>query len=118
MRNVKAENHRRKLYDSLDKENGVWKRYYESVRNKFFDMYGGCCSCCGESEREFLSLDHVEGQIGKKKEGHKAYRTAIKELRLDKYRILCHNCNQATKHGKICPHRKVLVFISSATSNG
>jgi hypothetical protein len=75
--------------------------------------YGGKCACCGETEPAFLTLDHIGG-------GGAAHRRSIKRgnkiLRIrqelkaagwptDKYRLLCMNCNFATRHGKVCPHQ-------------
>jgi hypothetical protein len=80
--------------------------------------YGGKCSCCGESEPAFLTLDHVGGggaahrrAIKKKSEGRaNVTRKLRQELKAqgwpkDKYRLLCMNCNFATGHKKACPHQ-------------
>lgn len=80
-------------------------------RNEFLEMYGSKCECCGETENIFLTLDHIKGQkgipIAKKERGVNSYRSAIAEYRPDTYRILCMNCNFATRfEGAICPHQK------------
>jgi hypothetical protein len=71
-----------------------------------FDAYGGSvCRCCGETELEFLSIDHVnEDGAAHRKElsgsggGHDMYRW----LRLHNYppgfQVLCMNCNFAKGH--------------------
>jgi hypothetical protein len=84
------------------------KKYYWKARNAFLDMYGNKCSCCGEVEPIFLSLDHVKGQKGlKRKElSGDAYVKASKVFNPEKYRILCHNCNQATRYHEVCPHQR------------
>jgi hypothetical protein len=76
------------------------------LREKFLQMYGNKCECCGETEPIFLAIDHVKGQrgISKKESGANAYRKAVKDFLPDTYRILCHNCNMATRWGKVCPH--------------
>lgn len=77
------------------------------IRTLFLDMYGNRCSCCGEDEKVFLTIDHIKRQIGiKRKEGsNQAYYKALKIYDPQKYRILCHNCNQATIYGE-CPHQR------------
>lgn len=79
-------------------------------RQKFLEMYGNACSCCGESEIEFLTIDHINGQKGvpvtKKERGIGSYRKACSEYLPSVYRTFCMNCNFATRHGQICPHQK------------
>jgi len=81
------------------------------LKQEFLEAYGRKCACCGETTEEFLSLDHVNG-------GGKAHRDRLKsvgavyqELKAlgwpqDDYRLLCMNCNFATRGGKICPHQR------------
>lgn len=33
--------------------------YRQRIKQKVFDHYGERCACCGETERLFLTLDHV-----------------------------------------------------------
>lgn len=94
------------------------KRYVEKERVKFralkaefISAYGGECSCCGESEPRFLTLEHVngDGSLHKKlvaKNTYALYRDLKKRSwPKDGYSILCFNCNLATSHGEECPHR-------------
>lgn len=75
----------------------------------------GPCACCGESHREFLSVDHIKGNGGyhRRKEGWKGGGKAIlQKLRKEgwpekaknEYRLLCFNCNFAIGHHGYCPH--------------
>lgn len=65
------------------------------------------CSCCKESNIEFLTVDHINGG------GHK-HRKEIKNLYSwlkrnhypDGFRILCMNCNFALGKFGYCPHNK------------
>ncbi len=83
------------------------RRSYRRARNLFIEMYGGKCICCGESIVEFLSLHHVKGQIGKKKQSARAaYSEASKKYSPEKFEILCHNCNQAIGYSGYCPHER------------
>ena len=80
-----------------------------------FDAYGGSvCKCCGETELEFLSIDHINEDGAKHRKdlpgsgggGHQMYRW----LRLNNYppgfQVLCMNCNFAKGHFGQCPHER------------
>jgi hypothetical protein len=90
------------------------KLYRENIREKVLDAYGAFCICCGETEKEFLSLDHIKGgghQHKKSRPGDGVYLDVIKEdFPKDKYQILCMNCNFAKGHNKICPHQKINIL--------
>ena len=92
--------------------NRAWQTEYRaSLRAEMLSEYGGCCSCCGESESMFLQLDHIEN------DGHldrKIHRTSTKLFahlkRLgwpkDRYQLLCANCNFGKLlNGGTCPHQ-------------
>lgn len=70
--------------------------------------YGNVCACCGESEYEFLSIDHIGGGgTQHRKTGvSKICRWLIKNKFPQGFRILCHNCNQAIGFHGSCPHAK------------
>lgn len=94
-------------FGSKEASNYLRRQLIKADRDRFIEMYGGKCACCGEEERDFLALDHVGGQVGKKREhSYDAVRRALLEYRPDTYRILCHNCNMATRYNKICPHKR------------
>ena len=96
------------------------KVYSKRARTKLWldaIAFFGPCACCGESTREFLSVDHINGNGGehRRKEGRAARGFEIlKTLRMagwpeeskKEYRLLCHNCNQAIGHFGYCPHQK------------
>jgi len=78
---------------------------YFKLKKKFHDMYGNRCLCCGETMEEFLTLDHINGQIGKKRDhSSKAYKNATDTYNPSKYRILCMNCNHSIGMRGYCPH--------------
>lgn len=90
-------------------------RRYERLEYVFRQM-GGECKCCGETERGFLTVDHVNGGGNKnRKKHHYAWRKFcrdIEESGFDPklYQVLCYNCNcgRARNEG-ICPHKKPFV---------
>lgn len=84
-------------------ENNITRR--ELVIKK----YGGKCSCCGESIKEFLTIEHPnkDGKIHRKTCGGSAgvIRDIIKKNFPKDYTILCCNCNYAERYGHKCPHK-------------
>lgn len=90
----------------------LWrKNKVSSLRFEILKSYGDKCSCCGESEKRFLTIDHING--GGKEHRAKFNNTAYavyKDIingKFDKnlYRILCMNCNFAIRFGDKCPHK-------------
>jgi len=81
------------------------KVYNQICRNTFLTLYGNKCICCGETQEEFLTIDHINGQTGKKKEDSRvAYRKAVDEFPSKNYQILCMNCNHSFGVYGYCPH--------------
>lgn len=85
-----------------------------SVRRRVFIAYGNKCVCCGETQREFLSLDHVGNDGAKQrrelnKTGHKStlstYYWAIKNGFPPSLQLLCYNCNMSKGFRGYCPHQ-------------
>jgi hypothetical protein len=83
------------------------KKHRLKVRLLVIEGYGGKCSCCGESEIKFLTIEH-ENKDGKKhrKEtnGH-YYQDLIKRGFPKGYTVLCFNCNCAKGFYEVCPHQ-------------
>ena len=103
------------------------KRWWKSNRPRFFEKYrktasglrdeilrhyGHKCACCGESTKEFLCLDHVNGGGCKHRKkvpsGYMLYRWVIKNKFPASIRVLCHNCNMSLGIYGYCPHAKSL----------
>lgn len=83
----------------------------EKERQDRFDTlqhYGGKCDCCGESNKEFLAFDHINGD-GNKHRKQENIKNLAKWLRQNKYpkgfRVLCHNCNFSIGAYGYCPHQ-------------
>lgn len=116
VRKSDAQRHR----DAYDPEKAATKfaKEYHAVKDKFFEMYGNRCACCGEAIIEFLTIEHLAGQVGKKVKdtGYRAYRQAIKEYRPDLYAVLCLNCNHAIGRFGMCPHQKVIYEQTKQTT--
>lgn len=69
-----------------------------------------CCSCCGEKEYVFLTIDHINGggtQHRKEVPAAHLARWLIKNNFPEGYDVLCFNCNCGKhKNGGVCPHKK------------
>lgn len=82
------------------------------LRQEVLEHYGGKCACCGESENEFLAIDHINGGGNKQRKelkraaGIAFYRWLRMNEYPDGYRVLCHNCNCARGYYGYCPHEK------------
>lgn len=95
-----------------------WPGYKRLLWKQIFEIYGGQCACCGETNPLFLSLDHIArdgaehrkryaGQNSRSRAGNGArvMRDAIRQPDKTRFRILCFNCNLGReRNGGICPH--------------
>lgn len=76
---------------------------------KFISMYGGECSCCGQTDPRFLTLDHIgsDGNEHRKDLACNQIMTlAIRHFDPNRYQVLCYNCNCGkSTNGGICPHK-------------
>ncbi|HEX5187377.1 MAG TPA: hypothetical protein VFV86_10860 [Nitrososphaeraceae archaeon] len=83
----------------------------QDIRNKIFEIYGKTCECCGEDNLEFLTCDHVDGggnQHRQEKSQKKIFEEILESYGDGRFRVLCMNCNWATRFGKQCPHKKYI----------
>src|SRR5881409_2535127 len=68
------------------------------LKERVVEGYGGRCVCCGETQIEFLTLDHIvpvrrqrTGQNGTC--GHSLYQKLLREgFPKDNIQLLCYNC--------------------------
>ena len=89
------------------------REQFKRMADLIFDYYGNKCNCCGETQRLFLTLDHVNNDgykykfpSGKRITGATFFRKIIKEDFPDTIQILCMNCNHGKMRNRgICPHQ-------------
>lgn len=88
-------------------------RRYEALRKAALEAYGGSCACCGESEPDFLTVDHVGGWgAAHRKELGAGAGNILQWLKKAGYpqdgtiQLLCWNCNCAIGVRGSCPHRR------------
>jgi hypothetical protein len=98
-------------------------KYRERDRLLVYAHYGSTCACCGEKDRRFLTIDHVnnDGHVERKKglytNGSQFYRWIIQSNFPDDYQVLCYNCNLGkARNGGICPHQDGSTTISSEST--
>ena len=96
------------------------------LKEKVFEAYGGFrCACCGEQERAFLTIDHVNndgaewrrtvakalGYTGARPQqyaGAQTYRWLAKHGFPPGFQVLCMNCNFGKRmNAGVCPHQQV-----------
>ncbi|KKN72366.1 hypothetical protein LCGC14_0411930 [marine sediment metagenome] len=85
------------------------KRGLARLRGQALELYGGECECCGESNPNYLTFDHINGDGGRLWArlggGGSRYRVVIKAgYPNSRYRLLCYNCNIALGIYGHCPH--------------
>jgi len=56
---------RAKNPDAREKEKAASRLYFKRLRQEALDKYGHVCQCCGEDHREFLCIDHIDGEGNK-----------------------------------------------------
>lgn len=68
------------------------------------------CACCGETEIDFLSLDHINGGGNKHRKSlgiRSIYSWIIKNNFPDGFQVLCMNCQFGKQlNNGVCPHKK------------
>jgi hypothetical protein len=81
-----------------------------ALRDEVLQVYGGVCACCGESERAFLQIDHVNNDGAQ-------HRREVLRGKLERwlkrngwpqgFQVLCCNCNFGRHiNGGVCPHQE------------
>lgn len=78
-----------------------------------YEAYGNKCSCCGENNIKFLSIDHVNNDGYKERKGRggssdQIMRNIIKNNFPNTYQLLCFNCNLGkARNSGVCPHKDI-----------
>lgn len=88
----------------------------KKLKLEIMTAYGGKCNCCGESNVNFLTIDHInnDGYIHRKElektdGGGFYYWLRKNNFPTDNFQILCYNCNMGKyANGGVCPHKQLL----------
>lgn len=86
------------------------REYINRDRDKVYQAYGGYkCNCCGETEKSFLTIDHVNNDGAEHRRNEKTnyiYRWLINNNFPSGFQILCMNCQWGKLRNEgICPHK-------------
>ena len=93
-------------------------RIGQQLKHQVVDAYGGECICCGVSDLQLLTIDHIDG-------GGAHHRRAIGEGRIyywlrangfpSGFQVLCWNCNVGKyRNRNVCPHVAISGDVSKA----
>ena len=100
----------RGFYGYCPHDERVVEREYpgKEIKLEMIAAYGGACVLCGESQWEFLTVDHVNGGGNAHRRqsgvggGVNFYRQLQKQgWPTDEYRLLCFGCNCSTYHNAV-----------------
>lgn len=93
------------------------EKWRQQIKKECLLYYGKgkiSCSCCGETEKKFLVLDHINGEGNKhrrdiKRRGWSLCLWAIQNNFPPIFQILCMNCNGGKElNNGICPHKNII----------
>jgi hypothetical protein len=97
--------------ENRERWNSYEREARERNRARIIEEYGGRCSCCGETELPFLTIEHMDGvppshrdKRGRRLSSGALYRQIIREGFPSNLTVLCWNCNMARAHYGACPH--------------
>ena len=115
--NKEADRKRKREWLSKNKEraNDIARKSRDKLKDIVFNHYSAgklICACCGEKERAFLCIDHINGGGNKHRRSiYKRNQSAVsiypwlKKMGYPKgFQVLCHNCNMAKGIFGKCPH--------------
>lgn len=100
--------------NNRDKCNQLNRKSDQRRRDEVIDAYGGKCTCCGETRREYLTIDHINGDGRKQKreigllssDSRGLYRWLRQNNYPEGFQVLCFNCNCGKGNYSVCPHNK------------
>jgi hypothetical protein len=94
------------------------RRAAVKLRTKFKQMVvvyysngKGACVCCGETQLEFLSIDHINNDGREDRQQHKSwvgsqfYYWLVRNNFPPGYQIMCLNCNVSRGRHGVCVHK-------------
>lgn len=87
--------------------NAVTKAGKRATRDEVLAHYGGKCVCCGETQRVFLTLDHVDGNgnADRRTRNNPDLAWWLKKQGFPPgFQVMCWNCNAAKHILGACPH--------------
>jgi hypothetical protein len=97
--------------NNRDKCDQLRREEYHRLINEVIDAYGGKCACCGETRKEFLSIDHKKGGGSEHRRemgftGSQFYYWLRQNNYPEEFQVLCFNCNCGKGTYSVSPHNK------------
>jgi hypothetical protein len=89
----------------------LWQAVFAHYSNNTF-----ICACCGESEKDFLVIDHINGNGNQHRRevlgttnagGYRMHRWLVKTGFPPGFQVLCSNCNTSKGKHDECIHKKM-----------
>lgn len=81
----------------------------QKLREGAIAAYGGRCACCGETQWEFLCIDHMKQPKEPKLSGPSLYTWLKKNNWPSWFQVLCWNCNSSIGFRGYCPHKPEVI---------
>jgi len=102
--------------NNLDERKEYAKKLRQKWRLKMLKAYGNKCTCCGELEPNFLTLEHINRDGREHRRGRNPV-TILREMRdagwpKDRFTILCYNCNLSRGFYGECPHKRKMLEVA------
>ena len=90
-----------------EKLNEKSRNFHRKNREDVLQHYGQKCVCCCENNKEFLAIDHINGEGRKHRNSITGgiYKWLIRNNFPEGFQILCHNCNSSKSYYGYCPHQ-------------
>jgi hypothetical protein len=91
---------------------------YAQMREQALAVYGPHCACCGESQPEFLTFDHIDGDGADHRRQDSTATSIVLWLARRNYptdagiQVLCFNCNCAKGIHGACPHERTRLRVA------
>jgi hypothetical protein len=92
------------------------RKYRAKQKKLVISTYGNVCECCGISDIDLLSIDHINGNGNKHRKdigvsaGGNFYTWLINNNYPAGFRVLCYNCNCSLGHNGYCPHKQTQII--------
>src|SRR6267142_3126504 len=97
------------------------RAFYDKVRQEMYDALGDFCSCCKETEKVFLSLQHIKNngaehrrRVGGRQES--TYSALLDARRQgfpkEEYTVYCMNCQRGALQPGGCPHKRAVTNVA------
>ena len=93
-----------------DRARAIHNRYNRRLREDVLIAYGHACRCCGLTQSEFLTFDHIAADGAARRRAGEPIGASLYQLLKrqrfpqDGIQLLCHSCNMAKAFCGVCPH--------------